>query len=105
MVVMVVRHHVDAKTLGKRFAEIVRARDLPVDGIWVRDTEEGPKLWILIEPMELKDELPVHRATIDLETEFDSEEIHFDVVNPTWFPGQLVQQMIPGNTEQIELAG
>jgi hypothetical protein len=39
MGVMVVRHHVDAKTLGKQFAEIVRARDLPVDGIWVRDTE------------------------------------------------------------------
>ena len=100
---MTVQPHANAQTIGKRFAEIVRERALPVTDIRVQDTGEGPRLWVVIEPMELKDELPVHRAFVELQRCFPDSMFDDRVINPAWLGSNLPDQEIPPDAVRISL--
>jgi hypothetical protein len=98
---MTVKHNVDAKTLGKRFAQLVRERDLPVQSVWVRDTGEVPEIWIITEPMDLASERPIHQALVDLHRIFPVSLFDDRVINPSWIPEFVAENEIPPGTVRI----
>src|SRR5690625_173234 len=98
---MPVKQQVSAETLGKRYAELVRERELPVQGIWARQSARTPQLWIVIAPMELKEERPIHQAVVDLQREFPDSLFEDRVVNPAWIPDFHAEDEVPQDARRI----
>jgi hypothetical protein len=100
---MTVKHNVDAKTLGKRFAQLVRERDLPVQSVWVRDTGEVPEIWVVTRPLELEQMRPVYEARIPLRRSFPAADYAFNAINPDWIPSFSETDHIPADSYRIRL--
>jgi hypothetical protein len=100
---MTVKQDIDAKALGKRFAQLVRERDLPVQSVWVRDTSEVPEIWIITEPMELEQMRPVYEARIALRRSFPAADYAFNTINPDWISSFSETDHIPADSHRIRL--
>lgn len=101
---MSIRQNVDAKTLGKRYAEIVRERDLPVQGVWVTEDQGYPVIWILTEHLEdLGAVKPVLRVLTELQRESPGLLFDHRLLNPAWAPDHDPARDIPDNATRIEL--
>lgn len=101
---MTVNQRVNAKTLGKRYAEIVRERNLPVQSIWATDAEGHPELWILTAQLpDLNDVKPVLRVLVDLQREFPDAMFDHRLLNPAWTPDYDISSDVPADAVRIEL--
>ena len=100
---MSVKQNIDARTLGRRFAEIVTEQDLPIHGIWTRDSHEYPEIWVVTNPLELEQMRPVYEARVTLRRLFPSADYVFSTVNPSWFTSFSVEDHVPADARRIEL--
>jgi hypothetical protein len=101
---MSIRHNIDAKTLGKRYAAIVRQRQLPVQGVWVTENQGYPVLWILAEHLDDLDALkPTLRALTDLQREYPDLLFDHRLLNPSWTPDRDLMTDVPESATRIEL--
>jgi hypothetical protein len=101
---MTVRQKANIKKFGRRYAELIRDRELPVKGLWVSDEEGYPDLWILTDQIDDLDDLrPIYQALVNLQAEYP--ELLFDhrLLNPAWSPRSDVTRDIPDNARRIEL--
>ena len=99
---MSIRQNIDAKTLGKRYAAIVRERNLPVQGVWVRDADEYPELWLVTKPLKLEQMRPVYESRIAPRQYYPDAEYLIHTVNPDWIPDFSLAEHLPDDVHKIE---
>ena len=102
---MSIRQNIDAKALGKRYGEIVRDRKLPVQGVWVREDEEHPEIWVVTHSLELEEMRPVYESRIALRQHYPDAEYLIHTVNPAWIPDFSLADHLPADAQKIETGG
>jgi hypothetical protein len=107
MIVMIVRHHTDAKILGAQFAELIRKQRLPIQKLWWHESDILPELWILTDPItDLPDLKPIFRSLTTLQQCFPEALFDEHLLNPGWVsPGYNVESEVPNDAVEVELWG
>jgi hypothetical protein len=93
--------NVSIDEVGRIFAgalsDVTSARDA-----WVSTDDEGVKLWLLVEPLELDEERALYALVDPLEQRFPGIGFTLHVLNPLMFEGHVPMHIVPAQARHLE---
>src|SRR5215216_428747 len=98
---MAIATGITAQHVGRTFADIVRSAR-QVSELWVSMRRGGFQLWLIVEPITLKDERHLHELADVLYERFPEGDFELHVVNPLRHTRDVHEALPPG-AEKIAL--
>ena len=101
---MAVTPEVDAKTIGRLYAERVRD-NRAVQSVHVRETPDWLEVWVVTVPIDVVDEEPLFEAGVALRDLYPGARILIRLANPRHFPDDydMVRDVVPSRAEAVSI--
>ncbi len=102
---MAVTRQVDAQTIGRHYAEIVRDLGF-VRSVHVHETRDWLEVWVVTEPIDMLEEEPLYEAGGDLWDRFPEAGILVRVLNPADFPAHydVTRDVLPSKARLVSIS-
>lgn len=98
---MAVAQGITAQQVGRTLADVVRAAG-HVSELWVSTGTDGLHVWLIVEPIGLKEERHLHELADTLYERFPEGDLELHVVNPRRHAGDI-RGALPAGAEKIAL--